>query len=58
MNEVPRPVQNFFFKFCGGFFTTAWVTFLIMLSHSFYMFHPSQSVFRHYQAISSHFIRE
>lgn len=51
--RVARPIQKSFFKFCEDFFKAEWITFPIMLSHSFYFF----SVFRRYQAISSHFIR-
>ena len=36
--RVARPIQKSFFKFCGDFFKAEWITFPIMLSHSFFFF--------------------
>ena len=36
--RVARPIQKSFFKFCGDFFKAEWITFPIMLSHSFFLF--------------------
>lgn len=57
-DRVPRPVQKIFFQILWRLRENSMGDLSDYALPFVYMFHPSQSAFKDYRAISSYFIRE